>query len=127
LIFTDGQLFTIFYFILDTNPNQAIQSGLHNYTEEIEDRTEDGVRKIHDKCKQFHEEATSLLAETGDDNKEKFFLKMLEREVRQCLKWKDHKGYLFAEGAFLYGLQTSLPNLFESSDVLLLESICSTM
>ena len=96
--------------------------GLHSYEEEIEDRTDDGLRKIKEKCREFHDRATPLLAESGGSKKENFFLRMLDREVRQCLKWKDHKGYLFADGAFLYGLQTSLPEFFESSDVQKLES-----
>jgi hypothetical protein len=60
------------------------------------------------------------LSDPGSDDletKEKFYVKLIDHEVSHCLKWKDHKGYLFADVSFLYGLQTRLPQFFGDDDV----------
>ena len=104
----------------ETNPKHAVQLGYHDYEEAVEDRTVSGIREIVRNCQNFFDRVEELLSRSGDElsPKEKFYSRLLKRETKFCLKWKDHQGYLFAEVSFLHGLQTSLPKFFGNEDIL---------
>ena len=79
-----------------------------------------GVKEIIRNCQHYYERVEELLNKSGSElnSRDKFYSRLLKREVKFCLKWKDHQGYLFPEANFLDGLQTTLPKLFGSEDIL---------
>ena len=103
-----------------SNPIIAVHLGYHDYEEAIEDRSVAGIQEIIRNCQHFFDRVEEVLDRSRNELsfQDKFHLRLLKREVQFCLKWKDHKGYLFAQVDFLDGLQKSLPMLFGSEDIL---------
>ena len=100
----------------ETSPSEATSLGIHDYNEEVEDMSVQGLKNILEKCQHFKDISSQILNNKSFvqllDFKDKFHLKILHREVEECLHFSGHKGYLLAQGSFLFGLQTTLPNSF---------------
>ena len=107
-----------------TNPSVAIEFGIHKYADQFEDKSEEGIKKIVEKCSQFQRRAKKLVSQYGDqmNARQNYSIKLMQREVGQCIKWKDHKGYLLPPVCDLRGLQTTLPNFFAAEQMQKLES-----
>ena len=100
----------------ETSPSEATSLGIHDYNEEVEDMSVHGLKNILEKCQHFKDLSSQIINNKSYvrhlDFKDKFYLKILHREVEECLHFSGHKGYLLAQGSFLFGLQTTLPNSF---------------
>ena len=96
-------------------PDQAIGSGIQNYTQKYADKGAEGIKKILEICQHFKDRSSQILNDKTIikhlDSKTTHFVKVLHWEVDGCLYFSGHKGYLLAQVSFLYGIQTSLPNL----------------
>jgi hypothetical protein len=46
--------------ILETSPTTATELGLHEYAEEVEDASIEGLKKILEKCQEFKDRTTQV-------------------------------------------------------------------